>query len=49
MTTACHMERGKCSKTHRLFGRSEDLLDHHAVPGKGASIQGVGPIRTEGA
>lgn len=32
-----------------LFGWHKEFFDHHAVPGIGASVQGVGPIRTEGA
>lgn len=32
-----------------LFGWHQKLFDHHAVPRIGASVQGVGPIRTEGA
>lgn len=32
-----------------LLGWHQEFLDHHAVPGVGASVQGVRPIRTEGA
>lgn len=32
-----------------LFGWHQEFFDHHAVPGVGASVQGVRPIRTEGA
>lgn len=32
-----------------LFGWHKEFFDHHAVPGIGASVQGVRPIRTEGA
>lgn len=32
-----------------LFGWYQEFFDHHAVPGIGASVQGVRPIRTEGA
>lgn len=32
-----------------LFGWHEKFFNHHAVSGIGASVQGVRPIRTEGA
>lgn len=35
--------------TYLLFGRHEEFFNHHAVPRVGASVQGVRPIRTEGA
>lgn len=35
--------------TYLLFRWHKEFLDHHAVPGVGASVQGVRPIRTEGA
>lgn len=35
--------------SYRVLGGSQDLLDHHAVPGERAAVECVGPIRTEGA
>lgn len=32
-----------------LFGRHQEFFNRHAVPREGASVQGVRPIRTEGA
>lgn len=41
--------RAKDKNPYLLFGWHEKFLDHHAVPRVGASVQGVRPIRTEGA
>lgn len=34
---------------YRVFSRGQNLFNHHTVPSKGAPVQCVGPIRTEGA
>lgn len=35
--------------TYLVLGWNQQLLNHHAVPGIGAPVERVGPIRTEGA
>lgn len=43
------MKEGLRKNTYLLFGWHQQFLNHHAVPGVGASVQGVRPIRAEGA
>lgn len=37
------------NETYRVFCRSQNLFNHHTVSCKGAPVERVGPIRTEGA
>ena len=42
-------EEDLTENAYLLFGWYQEFFDRHAVPREGASVQGVRPIRTEGA